>query len=155
LDIPATFPGGRVISNTENPYLATEGQTVVLTIIPDGGYECETILVYLYGTTTLIPLTGTGLTRTFVMPAGHITVSASFKDVRLAIDAISQANGLKAYVENGELVISGVSAGTTWRVYNILGTLIYQSDKTLTGFRLPGRGIYMVTDGKTVVKIIY
>jgi hypothetical protein len=40
-------------------------------------------------------------------------------------------------------------------VYNILGTLVYQgiatSDKA--EIALPGRGLYIVTDGKEVVKI--
>jgi hypothetical protein len=156
LDIPASFPGGKVTSNTENPYLASEGQTVTLTITPEEGYELESIYVYhYYGSTILIPLTGTGLTRSFVMPANHITVIAVFKLTKTNMEEVANAAGLKAYVENSVLYVSGLAAGTTWRVYNVLGTLIYQGVATdnETPLRLPNRGIYIVTDGKNVVKV--
>jgi hypothetical protein len=63
---------------------------------------------------------------------------------------------LKAWSQNNILYISGAAEGAIIRVYNIAGSLIYQSDKlTLTGldFLLPGGGIYIVNEGKKVVKV--
>jgi len=165
LDISRYFSGGTVTAttNSDNPYLSEEGQTVTLTITPDEGYTLETIQVYLYGTNTPIPINGTGLTRTFTMPAHHISVVAVFSQTgKVSIVETDNYPSLRAYVQNGVLYVSGLTAGMVWNVYNIQGNLIYQSDKTtltgfqtLLGFRLPGRGVYLVTDGKSVVKIIH
>jgi len=162
LDIPLSFVGGKVTakSSNENPFLAYEGETVTLTIAPDAGYELSSITVYHYGTETTIPLSGTGLTRTFKMPAGHITVVAVFKLIGVAVEDIGDAGDIRAYVENGVLYVSGLSSSMsqkTLRVHAILGTLVYQGaiagDKA--EIALPGRGIYIVTDGTKVLKIVY
>ena len=165
LDVARSYLGGSVTSLTHNanPYLSEEGQPVTLTITPDEGYALETIHVYLYGTNTPIPIDGTDLTRTFTMPAHHISVAAVFSQTgKVSIVETDNYPSLSAYVQNGVLYVSGLTAGTVWNVYNIQGNLIYQSDnttltgfQTLLGFRLPGRGIYLVTDGKSVVKIIH
>jgi len=56
---------------------------------------------------------------------------------------------------NSVLHVSGLTPGTSWNVYNILGTLVYQgvasSDKA--EITLPGRGMYIITDSKTTVKV--
>ena len=74
-------------------------------------------------------------------------------------DVIGQVDMLKACFRNGVLHISGVKAGTTIRVYNMAGMLIYQGVSSgndvemLHASSLPGRGVYIVTDGRTVVKV--
>jgi hypothetical protein len=42
-----------------------------------------------------------------------------------------------------------------WYVYNILGTLVYQGVASVdkAEITLPGRGVYIVTDGKEVIKV--
>ena len=74
---------------------------------------------------------------------------------------------LQAYAQDGTLYISGLTAGQTVRVYTITGTLIYASPSPSGGeqfslfggvrgsFPLPGHGVYIVTDGKDVVKVGY
>ena len=165
LDIPATFVGGKVVANTSNQYLAAAGQTVTLTITPDTGYELASIHVYQRGTSTLVPLTdptqtrtaGAVQTRTFRMPANHIAVEAAFVRIGVSVEDVKDNKDFKAYVQDGVLYVSGVSAmsQSSLRVYNTLGTLIYQ---TITPdgkaeIPLPGRGIYIVTDGTAVVKV--
>ena len=77
------------------------------------------------------------------------------------INELQQPKTLKAYVQDGLLVVSGGTQGAALKVYTINGMLIYQSDTTQTGFEtlfgciLPGRGIFIVTDGKETVKVIY
>jgi hypothetical protein len=158
LEIPRSIPGGTVTTatGTGNPFLALKGRTVTLILTPDEGYELGAIDVYLYGTSTPVPLTGTGLARTFVMPAGHITVSVTFKLISTPIVETLRTTSPRGYVENGVLYISGLTIGNAWQVYNLTGTLIYQGNPTLTGFEtLLGlkRGVYIVTDGKNVVKV--
>jgi hypothetical protein len=81
LDIPASFVGGSVQAVTKTPYLAEEGETVTLIITPDAEYELESIAVYDYhNNRVIIPLSGSGLTRTFVMPAHHVTIAATFRN---------------------------------------------------------------------------
>jgi len=157
LDIPLSYPGGTVTASSgmDNPWLAAEGQTVTLTITPDAGYELVSINVYNYGTTTAVALSGTGLTRTFTMPANHITVVAVFRLIKTSVEDVVNNNGMNAFVENGVLYVSGLTIGKAWNVYNVLGTLIYQgiAADVEAEVALPGRGVYIVTDGERVIKV--
>ena len=68
---------------------ATEGTTVTLTVIPDEGYELDTLTV-MNGETEV-----TATDNTFVMPAGEVTVSATFKKIprTITIDNSIITNG--------------------------------------------------------------
>ena len=68
---------------------ATEGTTVTLTVIPDEGYELDTLTV-MNGETEV-----TVTDNTFVMPAGEVTVSATFKKIprTITIDNSTITNG--------------------------------------------------------------
>jgi len=66
---------------------------------------------------------------------------------------------LNAWIHDGTLYVSGLTPGKPWRIYNILGTLIYQgiaTDVVETG-RAPslriGRGIYIIMSEGEAVKI--
>ena len=102
-----------------------------------------------------IALSGTGLSRTFKMPAHHVTISAVFRDTRTAIEDM-QSVGLTAYAPKGTLHVSGLLSGEQWSVYNITGTLIVQSVASETAASLPlsGRGVYIVRSGDKVVKVV-
>jgi len=67
------------------------------------------------------------------------------------------AQTLKAYASDGILYISGLPAGQTWQVHSITGTLIDQGIADRGGTQtlpIPARGIYLVTDGHTTVKVV-
>ena len=68
---------------------ATEGTTVTLTVIPDESYELDTLTV-MNGETEV-----TVTDNTFVMPAGEVTVSATFKKIprTITIDNSIITNG--------------------------------------------------------------
>ena len=89
--------------------------------------------------------------------SGIAQVSSVIKvDDVTGIEQLTIDNGqLKAYVQDGILYVSGLTIGQSWRVYNLIGTLIYQGiangDVTLS---LPARGVYIVTDGKATVKVV-
>ena len=57
---------------------------------------------------------------------------------------------------DGVLHVSGLMQGAMLQVYNVLGTLVASPNPSEGGefvLPLPGRGVYIVTDGKTTVKI--
>jgi hypothetical protein len=147
------FTGGKVESVPV--YVAEEDETVTLTITPNEGYELESIIVHqLNNASVIIPLNGTGNTRTFTMPTHHVNVAAVFKFTGTSVEVVQ--SGLKAYVQDGTLYVSGLTAGRTLYIYNILGTLIAPSNSPEGGelaIPLPGRGVYIVTDGKETVKV--
>lgn len=78
-------------SVTTSTHIVTEGETVTLTISPATGYELNTISA----TTSEGPvsLNGTGSTRTFTMPAGDVTVSASFTQSNYTVSFGSFSHG--------------------------------------------------------------
>jgi hypothetical protein len=67
-----------------------------------------------------------------------------------------RATSLKAYVQDGTLHVTGLTPGASWKVYTMTGVLIYQSTATgaETKTSLPTRGLYIVTDGKTTLKVV-
>ena len=146
-----TFTAGTITADVG--YVAEEGQTVTLTLTPFVGRSFETITAFdLNNRNVRVALSGSGNTYTFKMPAHHVLITATTVD----IDDI-QSVGLKTYVQNNILYISGLTAGRTLRVYNVLGVLIKESQVSSEGgelaIPLPGRGIYIVTDGYKQLKI--
>jgi hypothetical protein len=256
----ASMENGKVTAES-SPAIA--GERVTLRIAPENGYALTEIGVRLTATpNTPIALSGEGDTRTFVMPDGAVTVSASFHKTadRLALDeaverlkaaefvvdqetlnteeaalawlmdalndlltdlniavpernvwmynftaavagtktlplgrdgkfaatvSISkngnyateyvygtikatryvwpvgidtpQAGGLKAYVSNGLLHVSGLAAGGAWSVYDASGRLVYQqiAGGEAANVPLAVRGLYIVQIGDRSVKVLY
>jgi hypothetical protein len=103
----------------------------------------------------VIPLRGGGDTYTFIMPGHHVAVTAVF-GVATGIHNIQDDNVLKAFARDGVLHVSGLTAGQSWNVYTLTGSLVNRgiatSDKA--AITLPGHGVYIVTDGKGVVKVV-
>ena len=64
---------------------------------------------------------------------------------------------LKAWRQNDLLHIIGLTPGKPWGVYNITGTLIYQSiaDGNKADVNLTVRGVYIVRSGNETVKAMY
>ena len=169
------FTGGSVIvrTNNANPYLSAEGDEVTITVTPDEGRELHDIYVYMLdnamhiNTNVIIPLSsapgtrstlrsGTSQTFTFTMPAHHVAIVATFTTATGNEQLIANNEQLKAYAENGVLYVSGLQADRTLSVYNAMGILIHVgAESARHAYPLPGRGVYIVTDGKTTVKVVY
>lgn len=70
---------------------------------------------------------------------------------------IPQAKELYAYVQDGRLIVDGLTPGNQWRIYAISGQLVYMG--TAAGSQavvnLPTRGVYLVATGNAVIKIIF
>ena len=104
-----------------------------------------------------ISISGTGGTSGKV--AVNATVNASFTVKKgTDIETVSQATGLKAWVTNGTLHVSGLTAGKSWNLYNIAGTLINQGIATgnedILSTTSLSHGIYIVRSGNQTVKVI-
>ena len=156
VELPKTFDGGIVTVNV--PYYAEAGELITLTIIPNAGYELDAIYVVgLNDRNIIVPLEGTGSTRTFIMPAHHIAIVAVFRPITVANEQLTASHEpLKAFAHGGVWYVSGIADGAMLRVYNVQGNLVYQGETNggKAEIWLPGNGVYIVTDGKDTVKII-
>ena len=131
---------------------------VTLTIAPASGYVPDLISVHKTDNETIIvPVRGDGDIRTFIMPPYEVTVSAIFIPyMQTGNETTLQVSAWSAYVQTGVLYINGMTAGTNYRIYNLFGALVYHGvagDNTVK-FPLPGRGVYVITDGKAVLKVV-
>ena len=64
---------------------------------------------------------------------------------------------LQAWVENGVLHVSGLTAGETWNVYNAAGGCIYTNiaGADLQSVPMQTHGVYIVKQGNNAVKVVY
>jgi hypothetical protein len=96
-----------------------------------------------------------------------VEVMAIFEPESKVGNEIPQTKAMKAYVQNGTLHVSGLAEGSTVHVYPVSGSLLcngvprYSHEGTSSPFGgveasvlLPGRGVYIVTDGKEVLKVM-
>ncbi|MCL2041591.1 MAG: T9SS type A sorting domain-containing protein, partial [Bacteroidales bacterium] len=82
--------------------------------------------------------------------------SITVKAIPEEIPEISKPNPLKAYTQNRILYVSGLTVGETWRVYDILGKLVYQgvaADET-ANTALPVSGVYIIRSGGRTGKVV-
>ena len=96
--IASGITNGTVTVKENKTSKITAGETITLTVTPGDGYELENITV----NNGAVSLSGEGNTRTFTMPAGNVTVSVSFKEIKHKVT-------FAAYTEDG-LNISSSSA---------------------------------------------
>ena len=86
----------------------------------------------------------------------NLTLTARW-DIDTGNDAIGQPT-LKAWTVGGALYATGLTAGAPLSVYSLTGIQIYSGvaldAETQRIASLPARGVYIVTDGKTVVKVV-
>jgi hypothetical protein len=151
----APTANGTVVSSTR---YAPTLWVVTLVVTPAPGFALDslwilpTIPTAYTPTEPLIPV-GDGTTFTFKMQPFEVTVYALFSNATAVEDV--QASALQAYTRNGTLYINGLTAGAEWSVYNITGTLIYQSvaNNEQAEVVLRGRGVYIVRSGNSVVKV--
>ena len=152
---------GRTVSDL---MYARTGQTVTLSILPDPGYLLDSIVILqtVYKAAPIpapkpVNVSGEGNIRTFAMPPHEVTVRATFNpDEPTANVETDNDPSLQAYVQDRVLYVSGLTAGESLYLYNLVGTLVYQdiAKSDTEKIQLPVRGIYIVTNGKKVLKIV-
>jgi len=87
-----------------------------------------------------------------VYNGGSITASPVYNE---PVETHGRAS-LRAWVQNGQLYVSGLQPGTPWHIYSLIGTLEYtttatEPDATIS---LPKRGIYIIKNGINAQKVI-
>ena len=148
------------------------GSTVIVTVKPNTDFSPRRATVTVKSKT----VKGVSQKITVVQSAGGrvriLSAPTSDGDSPVATPLSATATGvtgddamtspsLKAYAQGGTLYVSGLTAGRPLSVYSISGTLIYQTASPMGGvgggfsLPLPGRGIYIVTDGTASVKAVY
>ena len=119
--------------------VASCGTNTTWQIRPRAGLEAATYFV-------IVTVTYDG--NATATAAVRFTVTAA-----VGTEQVGQATGLKVWVINGNLHVSGLTAGKPLKIYNLTGALIYSA--TAAGDEatvlLPGRGMYIVqSEGRTV-----
>ena len=78
-----------------------------------------------------------------------------------AISSIKDLTGEKyslfTWVEGDRLCVGGLNVGEPWRVYSIIGALVYQgvARNETASFKPNSHGFYIIQSGKKVVKAVY
>ena len=140
-----------------SPTSATEGTEITLTITPANGYELNVISAYKTGeTTTTVDLQGSGNTRTFIMPAYGVTVTANFQKTA---DLIALETAL-SLIEGGSYTLDQATANTEADIkarladqinalpgMNATGITITEANITITGFNPAVSGTAGTPDG--------
>lgn len=73
-----------------------------------------------------------------------------------AVGLVNEQSGVDVYARNHELVVEGLVAGSTFRVYNISGMLLHerQSDGSVTTLSNLDKGVYIVRIGYQSYKVL-
>jgi len=81
-----------------------------------------------------------------------VTVNAP---AQVTSSEISPVNTLKAWVNGGNLHVTGLTAGKTLSVYNAAGVMIYQSVVTSDTVIIPlkSQGVYIIRQDDRTLKI--
>ncbi|MCL2027117.1 MAG: choice-of-anchor J domain-containing protein [Bacteroidales bacterium] len=63
---------------------------------------------------------------------------------------------LQAWMQDGELHVSGLTIGQLWSIYNLSGQVVYQAiaDTDPAVVTLPGRGVYIIRSGNKIAKVV-
>lgn len=162
---PSKFEGGSICMvspNSADGSAVFAGETVTLTITSEIGYILEDISAYnTDNPDELINLEGEGETRTFTMPRHGVSVDASFTGTDIQVDVAHIHNpkevGLKAWTQNEQLHITGLTKGVPWEVYTVSGACIYSgiAESSEANIHLATRGIYIIRSGMCYAKIVY
>jgi hypothetical protein len=135
---------------TASPEIAGTGTAITLTISPESGYELKSITVK-DAAGADVTVNGTGTSRTFIMPASNVTVSAEFGEL--------SEYGL--FVQDGTLIYSipdvsspfSIAKALYWLAANAQDdtdyTIVINANESLGPTRLDSANL----NGKTGIKI--
>ncbi len=133
---------------------AKAGAEISLTINPATGYELDELTVKNAADNSLISVNGTGSTRTFTMPAGNVTVAASFKESTYTVTLTPVTGGTVSTDKNaykkGDTVTLTVTPADGYKLTKLVANT---TDVTSSSaFTMPGSN---VTVTATFEKISY
>jgi hypothetical protein len=142
---------------------APRSSVITLTAVPNHGYRFKEWIVY---KGFIILSNPTDNPAQFRMRDYGVEVMAVFEPDIQSSNEKMQTKTLKAFVQNGTLYVSGIANGSALQVYNVTGSLLYKSipgsshegisspfEGIEVSLLLPGRGVFIITDGKEVLKV--
>jgi len=93
-----------------------------------------------------------------ITPNATLTFTLTIINNFTGIEDVQANNPVKAWVANGTLHVSGLTAGKPWRVYTVTGVLVTSPGPSKGGEEvttpLPGHGVYIVQSGNWAVKVV-
>ena len=108
--IPTNFEHGTISASPSNP---REGVTVTLTAAPESGYKLKTLTVTCADSTTR-PVSGTGNTRQFTMPAQNVTIAATFGLIDYTVAITGGANAVASGGSATQTELTGAMTAVTY-----------------------------------------
>ncbi|MDR3706018.1 MAG: leucine-rich repeat domain-containing protein [Paludibacteraceae bacterium] len=93
--------------------------------------------------------------------ASSYSTAKQWKDFTISADIVGinniQTDKLKILTANGSVVISGLTEGISFAIYNLQGSAIYnqKADAQTVSVNLPAKGVYVLRVGGESVKFIY
>ena len=108
--IPTNFEHGTISASPSNP---REGVTVTLTAAPESGYKLKTLTVTCADSTTR-PVSGTGNTRQFTMPAQNVTIAATFDLIDYTVAITGGANAVASGGSATQTELTGAMTAVTY-----------------------------------------
>jgi hypothetical protein len=128
-----TAPHGNITANLVN---AGAGTTIILTVGPETGYQLKSLTV-MDAADTDVTVSGTGMSRTFAMPASNVTVSAEFELSLYNITVSAASHGsIAANLENAEMgttITLTVSPDTGYQLKSLIVKDTANADVTVSG----------------------
>ena len=118
------------------------GTTVTITATPSEGYKLSTIAVT-GADETNVEVSGSGNTRTFVMPEQNVTVSATFAEIETVEATITSSTGFATFCSDKALDFTGISTieayyAKTVENGNVYLLRVYGTVKAGTGLVIKG-----------------
>jgi O-Glycosyl hydrolase len=91
------------------------------------------------------------------LSASSVNTLIFVKSGETGIDKILVENGLKAWTQNGELFINGLTIGKPWKVYDTSSSLVYSGVASGNEeiVSLPAKGVYIVVSEGNATKVVY
>ena len=86
-----------------------------------------------------------------------VTVTVEFEALPTNSEDMQSVNPLRAWTYNGQLRISGLTAGKTMNIYGVNGVLVYQSVATSDEMDVPldSNGIYIIESDNHTVRVLF
>ena len=141
IPIDTVFHGVNTVFDVNAPYANYKLNNGEITFLASGDYQ-----VNISNPAIISPNIPAVVSQTF-----HVTDNTG-------ISNIPQIKNLNAWVQDGTLHVSGLTAGKTWSVCNTAGAIVYQGVamgdvETLRATPLP-HAAYIIQSGKETVKIV-
>jgi len=95
-------------------------------------------------------------TVNFIMPAHAVTATAVFEAITSS-ETLPEANPLRAWILNGKLHITGLTAGEILSIFSASGALVFHSIATANemDIHIKAQGVYIIRNDGRILKVTF